>query len=108
MKRKKTARIERLLGRFKGWDGVTGKADRDALEKYLISKVSDCGEAWSWASMTRQELQASVRLVDPGIYVEPDGEPVTIEEEIERRLAQEKIARLVMRGDGPPPTLPLE
>ena len=108
MKRRKTARIERLLGRFKGWDGVTGKADRIALENYLLNKIGDCGDAWSWASMTRIELQASLRLVDDGIYVEPDGEPVTIEEEIERRLAEEKKARLVLRGDGPPPTLPLE
>lgn len=108
MKTKKTPRIERLLARFKGWDGVTGKADRNALEKYLISKVSDCGEAWSWASMTRLELQASLRLVDAGIYVEPNGEPVSIEQEIELRLAQEKRARLAMRGEGPPPMLPLE
>ncbi len=84
------------------------EADRVALEKYLYSKLGYCGEAWSWASMTLTELQASVALVDPGIYVEPDGEPVTIEEEIELRekTRTEEKARRVLKEKNSPLMMP--
>jgi hypothetical protein len=80
----------------------------------LWEKMMECAKADSWESMTLDEL---IRLEALGraegqkdlwfrIGTEKKGEKSTLRAEIKRRQELHRIARLAMRGEGPPPMLP--
>jgi hypothetical protein len=75
----------------------------ELFEKWVV-----CMKGGSWESMTLAELQQLESILSPNWRKVGKNKKTALLAEIKRRQEINRKARLLMRGDGPPPMLPTD